>query len=159
MALNLPVIHLDQHYHGPNWQEPPPGVWQARLDKLLAGERWIMDGNYAGSLDRRLRRADAVVWLDFGRAVCLPRLIRRSLTYWRRERPDTAPGCRESFGWGYLDFLRFAWTWNDEVRPGILAALEQGDTPVWRLKTPKEAAELTRETQAAESPRPQKIRP
>jgi hypothetical protein len=41
------------------------------------GDRWIMDGNYSGSLDIRLERADTVIILVFSRWRCLVRVLRR----------------------------------------------------------------------------------
>jgi adenylate kinase family enzyme len=49
-TLGLPVIHLDAHYYGPGWQPSAPADWTARQHQLAAGERWVLDGNYASTL-------------------------------------------------------------------------------------------------------------
>jgi hypothetical protein len=60
-VLGLPVVHLDAHYYGPGWRPPTPADWAARHRRLAAGERWVLDGNHAGTLAARLERADTVV--------------------------------------------------------------------------------------------------
>jgi IS605 OrfB family transposase len=70
VALDLPVIHLDAYYYGPGWQPCPPARWEERQRRLAAGERWVMDGNYAGTLALRLGRADTVVFLDTPPLLC-----------------------------------------------------------------------------------------
>jgi hypothetical protein len=60
----LPVIHLDLHYWKPGWVRPTDGEWLERQRILLAGEAWIIDGNYNETLPLRLERAETVVYLD-----------------------------------------------------------------------------------------------
>jgi adenylate kinase family enzyme len=91
----LPLIHLDQHYWRPGWVEPEKAEWARQVEALAAGERWVMDGNYGGTLEARLTRADTVVWLDFPTALCLFRVIGRALRHHGRVRPDMAQGCPE----------------------------------------------------------------
>lgn len=67
----VPVIHLDREHWKPGWVETPAAEWEERVRELAAAERWIIDGNYGGTLDVRLDRADTVVFLDFGRFRCL----------------------------------------------------------------------------------------
>ena len=43
--LNLPVIHLDAYYWQPGWQESSRDRWLAIQQKLVKGDRWIVDGN------------------------------------------------------------------------------------------------------------------
>ena len=63
--LSLPVIHLDVHYHNPNWQEPTKEEWEIILKKLVRKPKWIMDGNYSDSFDIRIPRADTIIYLDY----------------------------------------------------------------------------------------------
>ena len=57
----LPVIHLDVHYWKPGWVRPSDDEWRERQCALLAGEAWIIDGNYNETLALRLERAETVV--------------------------------------------------------------------------------------------------
>ena len=118
----LPLIHLDKEFWQPGWVETPRPHWRVRMAELVAGEHWIMDGNYAGTLDLRLPRADTVVVFDFPRLVCLRRAVWRAATTYNRVRSDMAAGCPERFD---LEFLRYIWTFNTKERPKKAAALEQ----------------------------------
>jgi adenylate kinase family enzyme len=120
--LNLPVVHLDRHYWSPGWVAPEPDEWRRRVAELAAADAWVMDGNYSGTLDLRLPRAEALVWLDLPRWIYFPRAVWRSAANYGRERADIGPGCREQLD---LDFL-FNWVWNypTRSRPRTLQLLE-----------------------------------
>lgn len=116
----LPLIHLDKEFWQPGWVETPKAQWRARVSELVAGARWIMDGNFDSSLDLRLPRADAVFWFDYPRLRCLRRALGRIATSYNTVRSDMAPGCPERVD---LDFLRYIWRFNARQRPRIVAAL------------------------------------
>jgi adenylate kinase family enzyme len=91
----LPLIHLDAHFWEPGWVEPSEDDWRERQRSLLAGDEWIADGNYHGTLDFRLERADTVVFLDTPWWVCAQRAFVRGV----RRRPvdfQLPGGCDES---------------------------------------------------------------
>ena len=98
-ALGLPVIHLDSEYWRSGWQHTPADEWPARVAGLTAREDWVMDGNYGGTLERRLERANAVVFLDVPRLTCLRRVIVRSWRYRGRPGPGMPDGCPERLEW------------------------------------------------------------
>jgi len=70
-CAGLPLIHLDAIYWKPGWLETPKEEWTQVVESLLAGERWVMDGNYGGTLEQRLASCDTVVFLDLPRSLCL----------------------------------------------------------------------------------------
>lgn len=91
----LPVIHLDFHFWKPGWVEPPEDDWREKQRGLLAGDAWIVDGNYHGTLDLRLKRAETVVFLDTPWWICAWHAFARGL----RKRPlgfDLPDGCDDS---------------------------------------------------------------
>lgn len=120
-ATGLPVVHLDACYWRPGWSPTPKEEWTRTVDEIAARDAWIMDGNYGGTLDRRLAACDTVIFLDLPRVVCLRRALWRSFRYRGRARPDMAPGCPERMT---LEFVRWIWTYPHEHRPGILRRLE-----------------------------------
>ena len=78
--LDVPFHELDALHHGPGWTEASAEELRVRVEPLLAGDAWIVDGAYRGKLgDLVLESADVVVWLDLPRRVWLPRLLRRTL--------------------------------------------------------------------------------
>jgi adenylate kinase family enzyme len=135
--LDLPVIHLDQHYWRPGWREPEPGDWAAQVEELIARPRWIMDGNYGGTLPIRLARADGAIFLDYPRRVFFSRMLWRSLSRFGRMRPDMAPGCAERLDW---EFIRYTWRYRVDVLPRHLGRIEAAGVPMARLTNPAAAA-------------------
>jgi adenylate kinase family enzyme len=96
-----------------------------------------MDGNYGGTLERRLEACDTVVLLDLPRALCLRRVIKRRVLFRGRARPDMNEGCRERLTW---EFVRWVWTYPRERRPAVLEKLGRLDEGkrVFRLRSPRE---------------------
>jgi adenylate kinase family enzyme len=135
-VLRLPVIHLDKEYWQPGWVEPSPETWAAQVEDLIARPRWIMDGNYGGSLARRLERAQLVVNLDYPRRVFFPRMLRRVLSQYGRTRADMAPGCPERLD---PEFLRYTWRYRIEVLPRREARIVASGVPVIDFSSPREA--------------------
>jgi adenylate kinase family enzyme len=79
--LDLSVIELDSIFWQPGLRPTPEGDWAQIQRKLVARERWIIDGDlgpYDTSLEIRLRAADTIVVLDFPLWRCLWQALRRS---------------------------------------------------------------------------------
>ena len=117
----LPLIHLDALYWRAGWVEPPPDEWARIVEEIAARPAWVMDGNYSGTLVRRLAACDTVVFLDLPRLVCAWRVVKRWLRHRGRTRPDMAPGCEEQVTW---EFLRWIWDYPRRSRPKVLARIE-----------------------------------
>jgi adenylate kinase family enzyme len=136
-VLDLPVIHLDVEHWLPGWVEPPTEEWEARVAELVAGPAWIIDGNYGGTIGARMAAADAIVFIDLPRRVCLWRVIRRVATGRGRTRADMAPGCPEKFD---LKFLKWVWDYPRRSRGTVLALLEEhrDGREIHRLRSSRE---------------------
>ncbi|HSR40853.1 MAG TPA: hypothetical protein VLL48_01745, partial [Longimicrobiales bacterium] len=120
--LDLPVVHLDRLYWEPGWTPAPDEVWLRRLDEALARPSWIVDGNYGATLPRRLRRAEAVVFLDLPRRVCLAGVVGRRLAAPFRRQVGLPDGCRARLRPG---FLLWVWRYPSRSRPLVEAALAE----------------------------------
>jgi len=134
--LGLPLVHLDQHFWRPGWVEPSTEEWRGQVTGLVDADRWVMDGNYGGTLDLRLPRADLIVLLDQPRRRTLYRAVRRRVL---RDRVDELDGSPERITWGFLK-----WIWDYPVR-GRRILLDRIDeyaptTTFVRLRGPKEVA-------------------
>lgn len=119
-ATGLPLVHLDREYWRPGWVEPPKDAWRARVAELIASERWILDGNYGGTLPARMERADTIVFLDVSRWHALLGIARRWWRYRGTPRPDVTDGCPERMTW---TFVRWVWRYTERTRPLILEML------------------------------------
>ncbi|MEM7595826.1 MAG: AAA family ATPase, partial [Cyanobacteria bacterium P01_A01_bin.83] len=107
--LNIPVIHLDTYYWHPGWQETDANQWVEIHQNLVKGDHWIIDGNYGGTIDTRLTKADTIIWLDFNRYLCLWRVFKRYFQYPGKVRPDMAEECPERLNW---NFLLYVWNFS-----------------------------------------------
>ena len=83
--MGLPVIELDKFFWQPGLIARPREQWVVMQEKLVARDRWIMDGDLGpyDTIEVRLRAADTILFLDFSLVRCTWRAIRRS-----RERAD-----------------------------------------------------------------------
>lgn len=136
VRLGLPVVHLDQHYFAPGWVEPSPEDWADTVDQLVAQDAWVMDGNYGGTMERRIAAADTVIFLDRSRWLCLWRVVTRWLRNLGRTRPDMALDCPERVE---LAFVHYILAYPAMRRPGVLARLVKADhARVFRLRSGRE---------------------
>lgn len=138
----LPLVHLDQLFWRPGWVRTPTDEWRRVVQNLVAADRWVIDGNYGGTMDMRLAAADAVVFLDVPRLRCLTRVVKRSLIYRGRTRDDMTAGCPERLTW---EFVRWVWSYPTTRRPGILIklkAFEAGGGRVLVLRSGGETREF-----------------
>jgi adenylate kinase family enzyme len=77
--MNVPYYELDALHHGPNWEPCSADEMRARVEPIVQGESWVVDGTYRGKIgDLVPEAADLVVWLDLPVRVWLPRLLRRT---------------------------------------------------------------------------------
>ena len=135
--LGLPLVHLDQQYWRPGWVKPSTEEWRAQVQELVSAESWVMDGNYGGTLDIRLPRADMVVLLDQPRRLTLYRAFRRRML---RNRVDDLEGSPERITW---EFLLWIWRYPKLGRKILLEKVEEygGGAEFVRLRSPKAVAE------------------
>jgi adenylate kinase family enzyme len=101
----LPVIEMDKIFWEPGLIATPCEQWVVMQEKLVAGGRWIMDGELGpdDAIEFRLRAADTIIFLDFSLVRCAWRAIRRS-----RERAD---------------FWRWLLSYRYQSRPILRAAI------------------------------------
>jgi adenylate kinase family enzyme len=155
-ALGVPHLELDSVYHLPGWQPRPADEFRAVVEDFIAGDAWVVDGNYSKVRDLIWRRADTVVWLDPPRSAVMRQLLRRTLGRMAR-RTELWNGNRESFVNLFKadpaeSILRWAWTQHDKYRDHYAAA---GADPAnahltfIRLASRAEAADFTRQAARA----------
>lgn len=73
----LPVVHLDNIWWRADGSHISREEFDRALAELLAGERWIMDGDYSRTYEVRVRAADTVIFLDYPEAVCMAGIAAR----------------------------------------------------------------------------------
>jgi hypothetical protein len=132
----LPVIELDKVFWRPGLAATPRDQWLVMQEKLVANDRWIMDGDLGpyDVVEVRLRAADTIILLDFSLVRCAWRALLRS-----RERAD---------------FWRWLMKYRSLSRPILMQAIaNHAPTAKLRvLRAPEEVrrfiAEVARESQS-----------
>jgi adenylate kinase family enzyme len=140
-ATGIEVVHLDRLHWKPNWTGTPKDEWREIVRQQLEKNEWIIDGNFGGTMEMRLRACDTVIFLDFPRRVCLYRAVKRALTYYNKTRPDMGEGCNEKLD---FEFLHWVWTFPTRAKPQIEERLKrfEGEKTIIRLRSPRETEEF-----------------
>lgn len=69
--IDLPLYHLDMLYHKKDGTHISKEELEEKLKNIFKEEKWIIDGNYQGTLELRLKECDTVFLLDFPLKDCL----------------------------------------------------------------------------------------
>ena len=97
--LGCPVLHLDKIQYEPGWKVRDEAEGKRLCEQFLdenAAQGWVIDGDYGKfCLDRRMREADLIIFMDYPRWICLWQTIRRYYRYKGQTRKSMAEGCRE----------------------------------------------------------------
>ena len=113
----IPLIHLDMLYWNPDRTTVERPVFLERLTEALRGDAWIIDGNYASTMELRMRSCDTVIFLDYPPEVCLDGVRQRqgrprSDIPWTDAEEDT-------------EFLAFIRNYAAQNRPQVMELLER----------------------------------
>lgn len=137
VKIGSSVIHLDVLFWKPGWVESSYEEFRPKVAAAVAGDRWIMDGNYSRTFDIRMPRADTIIWIDQPRRVCLWRAFRRTMGQFNKVRADLAPGCPEKID---LEFYRYIWNFRKKNEAATVEALATyaPDAKLFRLRSDRE---------------------
>jgi len=123
-ALGIDVHHLDFHHWQPGWQKPDPDDFAHLNRELIAGDAWVIEGNYSATRAVRLEAADTIIYLRERPWLCAWRFLWRCWT--NRDRPDLPPGCREPyFSWDLVAHLRYILRHGRDKEPSLLAEIDR----------------------------------
>ena len=68
---DIPLYHLDLLYWNADRTTVSHELFLKRLTSVLEEDKWIIDGNYASTMEMRLQACDTVFFLDYPTSVCL----------------------------------------------------------------------------------------
>ncbi|MBK1689218.1 AAA family ATPase [Rubrivivax gelatinosus] len=142
--LGVPRVELDALHWLPGWTARDPDDFRARVAEAVAGEAWVADGNYSVARDVLWPRATDIVWLNYGRHVVWPRVLRRTVAR-VAGRQELWAGNRESFRQAFLSRQSILlWSLTTFAKNRVKYAELRAD-PRWaglrwhELRTPREA--------------------
>ena len=129
----LPLYHLDNLFWNADRTAVDKNVFLERLNQILPKAAWIIDGNYASTMELRLQHCDTVFFLDFPLELCLRGVEER------RGKP------RSDIPWIETqedpEFIEFIKNFSSQTRPQILALLEkypQKNVHIFKTRTESE---------------------
>ena len=129
----LPLIHLDQLYWNADRTTVEKQVFRRRLQDALEGESWIIDGDYASTMELRLQRCDTVFFLDYPEEVCLSG-VRDRVGKLRADLPWTETGVDE-------ELIGVVRNYRRDKRPVVLDLLQRyADKEIHVFTSRREAA-------------------
>ena len=73
----IPLYYLDAIWHKPDRTHISVEEFGERLAEIYARDEWIIDGNYASSIEGRIKECDTVFFFDLPTEVCLEGAIER----------------------------------------------------------------------------------
>jgi adenylate kinase family enzyme len=161
-SLGVPHIELDAINWQPGWRGlnvDDPAEFALRVEKALAVEAWVCDGNYGNAIRPLvLERSTDVVILDYDRGVVMRRVIWRSLTRWLL-RSELWPGTgnREDIRMWLDPGHPIRWAWATHARrrkrfAEIMADPALAHVRFHRLIRPAEAKALIHRLRAPTQP-------
>lgn len=114
---DIPLYHLDMMYWNEDKTTVEKQVFLERLTGVLERDEWIIDGNYASTMEGRMSVCDTVIFLDYELDVCLDGI---------RQRQGNP---RSDMPWieteNDAEFIAFIKSFNEQQRPHILELFER----------------------------------
>ena len=102
----IPLIHLDKEFWKSGWIETSREEWIVKQESLILGDKWIIDGNYGGTMEIRIEKADTIICFKLSRVLCILSYFKRVLNNINKIRPDMPEGCPEKFD---FEFMKYIW--------------------------------------------------
>ena len=129
----LPLFHLDSIY----WRADRTHLTREELvdvlRPILAGPRWIIDGNYNGTMALRVEACEEVIFLDYPAEVCLAGVRARM----GKPRADM-PWVETAEDPAFTDFIR---RYATESRPKVMALMATHPDKTFTILRSREEAE------------------
>lgn len=70
-VTGIKLYYLDMLWHKPDKNHISREEFDIELEKIMANESWIIDGNYTRTLESRLKECDTAFLLDYPLEICL----------------------------------------------------------------------------------------
>ena len=118
-VTGLPLHHLDLIYWKSDRTIVPREEFLEKLHQIMAQKQWIIDGNYASTMEMRMQACDTVVFLDYPPELCLAGAQERK----GKVRPDLP--WVESNDLDDSEFMEYIRKFHELNRPTILSLLEK----------------------------------
>ena len=128
----LPLVQLDKIWWKPDQTHITREEFDSRLQKILHGEKWIVDGDYSRTYELRISACDTIIFLDFSEEACMAGIQER------------IGKCRPDLPWteNQLDpeLVKEVANYRKDKRPKLYSLIEKyPDKQVYIFKTRAQA--------------------
>lgn len=113
----IPLYHLDMLFWNADRTTVEKSVFLDRLYGILQTDTWILDGNYASTMELRMQACDTVVFLDYPLDVCLEGIKARK----GKARSDLPWIETEEVEPEFLSFIK---NYHEQSRPRVMELLD-----------------------------------
>lgn len=139
----LPLIHLDKYFHDKSYGFSGYGDerWISHVAELSGSKKWIIEGNYRGTLESRFKNADLIIFLDTSRYRSVYGLLGRRVEHRRGKKREEMPeGWVEKLSPG---LIKYVWDFKKNRRASLYEAIKEfaPNKEVIILRNPKEIQE------------------
>lgn len=136
----IPLFHLDMFYWNSDRTIVNKDIFLEKNLSIIQKNEWIMDGNYASTMELRLQVCDTVIFLDYPLEVCLNGIkerrgkTRTDMPWFEKEDEEDA------------EFIEFVKNYNSECRPMVMELLDKySDKDIYIFKNRSEADEFLKQ--------------
>ncbi len=115
---DLPLYHLDMMFWNEDRTTVTKEVFIERLQEVMSNPKWIIDGNYGGTMEMRIKECDTVFFLDYPTNICIEGIELRK----GQPRSDMPWVENDNTDEEFVDFIN---KYNLESRPKVINLLEK----------------------------------
>lgn len=121
--LELPIYHIDGINYYKNWKQRDKSERDEIILEIIEEPKWVMDGTYNSTLQKRLEKSDLIIFLDYSTLALLKGVLERFFKHNGRERQEI-PGCNERIS---PKFILWVIKWRKNKRRKILEEIKKVD--------------------------------
>jgi len=138
-SLNIPLFPIDKIQWKPGWIPAPYAEVKTEHDRLIAQERWIIDGwGTFDLIETRFKEADTIIFVDHPLFVHYWWALKRQFACIFAPRMDGPDGCPMLPM--TIPLLKMIWNIHFHLRPKLLELVNRyrSGKQVIHIKSPKE---------------------
>lgn len=117
--LQVNAYSLDSIVWKPGWQETPSNERREKIQKLIDGNSWIVDGVSS----QVFLAADVIYFLDIPLHICIKNILVRFLTNGLKTRESLPENCPEYLG--VFKAIKITFVYQKKTRPIIIDLINE----------------------------------
>ena len=121
--LNMPVYHLDGINYHKNWVSRDKQERDKMILEKINEEKWIIDGTYLTTVEKRLNKSDLIIYLDYSSFAQIRGVMGRFFKYHGKEKAEI-PGCNEQMN---SRFFFCVLNWRKNKRAELMGEVKKID--------------------------------